>query len=96
LPVELGHGADKCPSHLAPILPERVGKVNPEPRRKRVGALNPGIKPLQGRRATVLEEPLGLVTNGAYFGTSSDPLFSRVGQGRPGGVATTWRTVSVT
>src|SRR6266542_4874351 len=26
------HSADKCPSHLAPILPEGVGQGKPEPR----------------------------------------------------------------
>jgi hypothetical protein len=34
---------------------------------------------------TVLDEPVGLVPNSAYFGTSSDPLLSRVGQERPRG-----------
>ena len=28
------HSADKCPSHLAPMLPESVGQVKPKPRRR--------------------------------------------------------------
>jgi hypothetical protein len=66
------HSADKCPSHLAPILPECAGKVKPEPRRRGAGVLHLGAGQLQvgdgpekeHKVDDVFSEPAGVVVTG--------------------------------